>query len=179
MQWFNLLSTRTRRLSIFTQSPFGRTTGNWYLFPAMAISLCVGMCASSCPSPERHPLTRRPTLPASSHTSLRSRTSSSRRKSRCTSSSSRSATASASSYSTSRGSGGSAPGPSRSSRESPGETLSPASSLTCILFSDWFKCVNLQGKSVQHSQINRRSSDALCYIIEMSIPAAHAVSAFV
>ena len=43
MQWANLLSTRTRRLSIFTQSPFGKKTGNWYLFPAMAISLCIGM----------------------------------------------------------------------------------------------------------------------------------------
>ncbi|KAJ7583582.1 hypothetical protein C8J56DRAFT_213171 [Mycena floridula] len=39
MQWFNLLATRTRRLSIFQQNPFGPQTRNLYIFPAMAIAL--------------------------------------------------------------------------------------------------------------------------------------------
>lgn len=40
MQWFNLLATRTRRLSIFQQRPLGdKTTSNPYLFPAMVFAL--------------------------------------------------------------------------------------------------------------------------------------------
>ena len=39
MQWGNLLATRTRRLSIFQQNPFGKRTGNWRLFPAMGFAL--------------------------------------------------------------------------------------------------------------------------------------------
>lgn len=42
MQWFNLLSTRTRRLSIFQQPPaFNKATQNLWLFPAMLFSLVV------------------------------------------------------------------------------------------------------------------------------------------
>lgn len=75
MQFFNLLSTRTRRLSyalplafgllafcsplyvpsIFTQSPFGKTTHNYYLVPAMAISLSLGMFVSPHPRPSALP----------------------------------------------------------------------------------------------------------------------------
>lgn len=44
MQWFNLLSTRTRRLSIFQQNPFGGAkTRNLYLFPAMLIALSIAV----------------------------------------------------------------------------------------------------------------------------------------
>lgn len=40
MQWFNLLATRTRRLSLFQQNPLvGDLTKNYYLFPAMLIAL--------------------------------------------------------------------------------------------------------------------------------------------
>ncbi|KAL8280473.1 hypothetical protein RQP46_007121 [Phenoliferia psychrophenolica] len=53
MQFFNLLSTRTRRLSIITQNPFSRNTGNFYLFPAMAISLCVGIFFAYIPAIQR------------------------------------------------------------------------------------------------------------------------------
>jgi hypothetical protein len=43
MQWFNLLSTRTRRLSLFQQNPIGSPkTRNLYLFPAMLIALGIG-----------------------------------------------------------------------------------------------------------------------------------------
>jgi sodium/potassium-transporting ATPase subunit alpha len=42
MQWFNLMSTRTRRLSIFQQPPaFNKNTQNLYLFPAILFALCV------------------------------------------------------------------------------------------------------------------------------------------
>lgn len=42
MQWFNLLATRTRRLSIFQQPPaFNKETQNLWLFPAMAFALVV------------------------------------------------------------------------------------------------------------------------------------------
>lgn len=42
MQWFNLLSTRTRRLSIFQQPPaFNKATQNLWLFPAILFSLVV------------------------------------------------------------------------------------------------------------------------------------------
>jgi len=44
MQFFNLMATRTRRLSILTQPPIIRkSTANYYLFPAMAFALGVGM----------------------------------------------------------------------------------------------------------------------------------------
>jgi sodium/potassium-transporting ATPase subunit alpha len=40
MQWFNLLATRTRRLSLFQQKPLGSSlTRNVYLFPAMLAAL--------------------------------------------------------------------------------------------------------------------------------------------
>lgn len=40
MQWFNLLATRTRRLSIFQHPPaFNKATQNLYLFPAMIFAL--------------------------------------------------------------------------------------------------------------------------------------------
>jgi len=43
MQWFNLLSTRTRRLSLFQQNPIGGPdTRNLYLFPAMLAALAIG-----------------------------------------------------------------------------------------------------------------------------------------
>ncbi|KAI9681771.1 MAG: hypothetical protein M1829_000516 [Trizodia sp. TS-e1964] len=42
MQWFNLMATRTRRLSIFQHPPlFNKHTQNIYLFPAIAFSLAV------------------------------------------------------------------------------------------------------------------------------------------
>lgn len=44
MQWFNLLATRTRRLSIFQHPPaFNRETQNLYLFPAIAFALCMAI----------------------------------------------------------------------------------------------------------------------------------------
>jgi sodium/potassium-transporting ATPase subunit alpha len=44
MQFFNLLCTRTRRLSILQQPPIIRkSTRNYYLFPAMGFALVVGM----------------------------------------------------------------------------------------------------------------------------------------
>ncbi|TAQ86068.1 hypothetical protein B7494_g5614 [Chlorociboria aeruginascens] len=40
MQWFNLLATRTRRLSIFQHPPvWNPETRNWYLWPAIAFAL--------------------------------------------------------------------------------------------------------------------------------------------
>lgn len=40
MQWFNLLSTRTRRLSLFQQNPVGSAkTRNLFIFPAMLMAL--------------------------------------------------------------------------------------------------------------------------------------------
>ncbi|TFK59554.1 calcium ATPase [Pluteus cervinus] len=43
MQWFNLLATRTRRLSIFQQNPITNpVTRNLYLFPAMLCALAIG-----------------------------------------------------------------------------------------------------------------------------------------
>jgi sodium/potassium-transporting ATPase subunit alpha len=39
---FNLLATRTRRLSIFQQPPiFNKATQNWSLFPAMIFAIVV------------------------------------------------------------------------------------------------------------------------------------------
>lgn len=44
MQWFNLLATRTRRLSIFQQNPLGnKTTRNLVLFPAMLLALIIAI----------------------------------------------------------------------------------------------------------------------------------------
>lgn len=44
MQWFNLMATRTRRLSIFQHPPlFNRETQNWYLFPAILFSLVMAI----------------------------------------------------------------------------------------------------------------------------------------
>ncbi|QPG94227.1 hypothetical protein C2857_005430 [Epichloe festucae Fl1] len=44
MQWFNLMATRTRRLSILQHPPlFNKETSNWYLFPAILFAL--GMAA--------------------------------------------------------------------------------------------------------------------------------------
>ncbi|PHH82144.1 hypothetical protein CDD82_6834 [Ophiocordyceps australis] len=40
MQWFNLMATRTRRLSIFQHPPlFNKKTQNLYLFPSIVFSL--------------------------------------------------------------------------------------------------------------------------------------------
>jgi sodium/potassium-transporting ATPase subunit alpha len=42
MQWFNLMATRTRRLSIFQQPPaFNKATQNLWLFPAILFALVV------------------------------------------------------------------------------------------------------------------------------------------
>ncbi|WKT44026.1 hypothetical protein QSH57_008879 [Fusarium oxysporum f. sp. vasinfectum] len=44
MQWFNLMATRTRRLSIFQHPPlFNPNTQNWYLFPAIIFSLAMAI----------------------------------------------------------------------------------------------------------------------------------------
>ncbi|CCT69115.1 K, P-type ATPase (mediates high-affinity potassium or sodium uptake) [Fusarium fujikuroi IMI 58289] len=44
MQWFNLMATRTRRLSIFQHPPlFNPNTQNWYLFPAIVFSLAMAI----------------------------------------------------------------------------------------------------------------------------------------
>jgi sodium/potassium-transporting ATPase subunit alpha len=44
MQWFNLLCTRTRRMSLFQQNPLGGpNTRNLYLFPAMLGALVLAM----------------------------------------------------------------------------------------------------------------------------------------
>ncbi|KAH7305561.1 Na,H/K antiporter P-type ATPase [Stachybotrys elegans] len=44
MQWFNLMATRTRRLSIFQHPPlFNKETQNWYLFPAILFSLLMAI----------------------------------------------------------------------------------------------------------------------------------------
>jgi sodium/potassium-transporting ATPase subunit alpha len=44
MQWFNLIATRTRRLSIFQHPPaFNKETENLYLFPAIIFSLLMAI----------------------------------------------------------------------------------------------------------------------------------------
>ncbi|KEY65999.1 hypothetical protein S7711_06907 [Stachybotrys chartarum IBT 7711] len=44
MQWFNLMATRTRRLSMFQHPPaFNRETQNLYLFPAIGFSLLMAI----------------------------------------------------------------------------------------------------------------------------------------
>ncbi|KAJ7211563.1 hypothetical protein GGX14DRAFT_534540 [Mycena pura] len=50
MQWFNLLSTRTRRLSLFQQNPIGSpATRNFFLFPAMFGALALACFFSYVP----------------------------------------------------------------------------------------------------------------------------------
>ncbi|KAG7443333.1 calcium ATPase [Guyanagaster necrorhizus] len=49
MQWFNLLATRTRRLSLFQQNPFGSKTRNLFIFPAMAAALVIACFFSYIP----------------------------------------------------------------------------------------------------------------------------------
>ncbi|KAJ7499936.1 hypothetical protein FB451DRAFT_1385591 [Mycena latifolia] len=50
MQWFNLLSTRTRRLSLFQQNPLGSSTmRNVYIFPAMLAALALACFFSYIP----------------------------------------------------------------------------------------------------------------------------------
>ncbi|KAJ6579686.1 hypothetical protein DFH09DRAFT_1446136 [Mycena vulgaris] len=50
MQWFNLLSTRTRRLSLFQQNPLGSSaTRNVYIFPAMLLALALACFFSYVP----------------------------------------------------------------------------------------------------------------------------------
>jgi sodium/potassium-transporting ATPase subunit alpha len=47
MQWFNLLASRTRRLSLFQQNPLGGPkTRNLYLFPAMVMALVIAWYVS-------------------------------------------------------------------------------------------------------------------------------------
>jgi sodium/potassium-transporting ATPase subunit alpha len=47
MQFFNLMGTRTRRLSILKAPPaFNKRTANYYLFPAMLLALAVGIAPS-------------------------------------------------------------------------------------------------------------------------------------
>jgi sodium/potassium-transporting ATPase subunit alpha len=44
MQWFNLMTTRTRRLSIVQHPPlFNKRTQNWYLFPAIIFALAMAI----------------------------------------------------------------------------------------------------------------------------------------
>ncbi|GAA5873739.1 hypothetical protein JCM3774_000154 [Rhodotorula dairenensis] len=59
LQWFNLLSTRTRRLSIFQQDPlFHPRTRNLRLFPAMVLALCLAVFFSYVPFFQKTFLTR-------------------------------------------------------------------------------------------------------------------------
>ncbi|SGY21437.1 BQ5605_C016g08237 [Microbotryum silenes-dioicae] len=54
IQWFNLLSTRTRRLSIFSQPPWGsERTRNYRLFPAMVAALLLAVFFSTVPLLQR------------------------------------------------------------------------------------------------------------------------------
>lgn len=54
MQWFNLLATRTRRLSLFQQNPLGgKRTGNPWLFPAMVAALVFAVFFSYIPGIQR------------------------------------------------------------------------------------------------------------------------------
>ncbi|KAJ6506305.1 hypothetical protein C8R47DRAFT_1241566 [Mycena vitilis] len=59
MQWFNLLSTRTRRLSLFQQNPVGASaTRNVYIFPAMLMALVLACFFSYVPWFQKIFLTR-------------------------------------------------------------------------------------------------------------------------
>jgi sodium/potassium-transporting ATPase subunit alpha len=52
MQLFNLLATRTRRLSIFQQPPvFNKDTQNWLLFPAMVFAIVIAFICMSFADP--------------------------------------------------------------------------------------------------------------------------------
>ncbi|KAI8937735.1 hypothetical protein NX059_005435 [Plenodomus lindquistii] len=51
MQLFNLLATRTRRLSIFQQPPlFNKATENWTIFPAMIFAIVIAFIFNYIPS---------------------------------------------------------------------------------------------------------------------------------
>lgn len=51
MQWFNLMATRTRRLSIFQHPPlFNKKTQNLYLFPAIVFALAMAVLWLYIPS---------------------------------------------------------------------------------------------------------------------------------
>lgn len=51
MQWFNLMATRTRRLSIFQHPPvFNKATQNLYLFPAIVFALAMAVLWLYIPS---------------------------------------------------------------------------------------------------------------------------------
>lgn len=58
MQWFNLLATRTRRLSLFHQNPLGSKTRNIFIFPAMAAALTIACFFSYVPWFQQVLLTR-------------------------------------------------------------------------------------------------------------------------
>ncbi|KAK0488448.1 hypothetical protein IW261DRAFT_1580898 [Armillaria novae-zelandiae] len=58
MQWFNLLATRTRRLSLFQQNPLGSNTHNIFIFPAMAVALTIACFFSYIPWFQQVLLTR-------------------------------------------------------------------------------------------------------------------------
>ncbi|KAK0431959.1 hypothetical protein EV421DRAFT_2011723 [Armillaria borealis] len=58
MQWFNLLATRTRRLSLFQQNPLGSKTRNIFIFPAMAVALTIACFFSYIPWFQQVLLTR-------------------------------------------------------------------------------------------------------------------------
>ncbi|KAK0207339.1 hypothetical protein IW262DRAFT_1450882 [Armillaria fumosa] len=58
MQWFNLLATRTRRLSLFQQNPLGSNTRNIFIFPAMAMALTIACFFSYIPWFQQVLLTR-------------------------------------------------------------------------------------------------------------------------
>ncbi|KAK0207703.1 hypothetical protein IW262DRAFT_1498522 [Armillaria fumosa] len=58
MQWFNLLATRTRRLSLFQQNPLGSKTRNVFIFPAMAAALTIACFFSYIPWFQKVLLTR-------------------------------------------------------------------------------------------------------------------------
>lgn len=57
MQWGNLLATRTRRLSLFQQPPWGRNS-NWLVFPAMLASAACAFFFSYPPFFQKALLTR-------------------------------------------------------------------------------------------------------------------------
>ncbi|KAG9222104.1 hypothetical protein CCMSSC00406_0009285 [Pleurotus cornucopiae] len=59
MQWFNLLATRTRRLSLFQQNPLGGPeTRNYFIFPAMLAALGLACFFSYVPWFQKIFLTR-------------------------------------------------------------------------------------------------------------------------
>ncbi|PBK91758.1 hypothetical protein ARMGADRAFT_1081179 [Armillaria gallica] len=58
MQWFNLLATRTRRLSLFQQNPLGSKIRNVFIFPAMMVALIITCFFSYIPWFQKVLLTR-------------------------------------------------------------------------------------------------------------------------